>query len=176
MNRHARDDRHRDIEGIDRDTPENVRVGLAEIWCGLLGLDSVPEHESFLRLGSDSMTAMKLGARILDRFGVELPPGRLLALDTLEHQVEAITAAPRAAPYPGGSPSEKNRFPLSRAQRLFWRAQQLRAEQPPNPHFMAYKLDGLLERDKLEEAVARIIARQSMLRTEFHESGETAYE
>jgi non-ribosomal peptide synthetase component F/acyl carrier protein len=45
---------------------------IASIWAELLGVDRVGVHDDFFELGGQSLVAVRLTARILDEFGVEL--------------------------------------------------------------------------------------------------------
>jgi len=50
-----------------------VEEKLAQIWAGVLGLDRVGMHDSFLDLGGDSLLATQVISRVLAQFEVRLP-------------------------------------------------------------------------------------------------------
>lgn len=56
---------------------------LAGLWCELLDLPEIHRDESFFDLGGDSITALKLFARIHRMFGLRLPLALLLDAPTL---------------------------------------------------------------------------------------------
>ncbi|WP_420965461.1 non-ribosomal peptide synthetase [Bradyrhizobium sp. B120] len=59
--------------GVEFVAPRNsVERSIAEIWCDLLGLDSVGIHDNFFTLGDQSLLAVRLIARIRAALGVEL--------------------------------------------------------------------------------------------------------
>jgi amino acid adenylation domain-containing protein len=53
--------------------PDAVLAGMLEIWCEVLGFDDLGPDEDLFDLGGHSLTAIQLGARIRERFGVEVP-------------------------------------------------------------------------------------------------------
>jgi amino acid adenylation domain-containing protein len=46
---------------------------IAEVWAGLFGLERVSVHSTFLSLGGYSLLAIQVIARLLEKFGVEIP-------------------------------------------------------------------------------------------------------
>ena len=57
---------------VEPRTPIEAR--LAGIWAEVLGVEHVDVNESFFDAGGDSLSAMRILARVRDRLGVELPP------------------------------------------------------------------------------------------------------
>ncbi|MGB6222854.1 amino acid adenylation domain-containing protein [Haloferula sp.] len=65
--------------GRQQRAPEGeTEVKLAEIWCELLGLDSVGRDDDFFELGGNSLGGLRMFARIRREFGVLLPLAMLL--------------------------------------------------------------------------------------------------
>ncbi|MGH3416405.1 MAG: non-ribosomal peptide synthetase, partial [Actinocrinis sp.] len=50
-----------------------VLPGVLEIWCEVLGFEDLGPDEDLFDLGGHSLTVIQLGARIRDRFGVDVP-------------------------------------------------------------------------------------------------------
>ncbi|MFD5247390.1 amino acid adenylation domain-containing protein [Amycolatopsis sp. NPDC058340] len=67
--------------------PEPPRTGterrIAEIWGELLKADGLGRTADFLRLGGQSLLAMRMIARVRDRFGVRLPVRTVFAAPTV---------------------------------------------------------------------------------------------
>jgi amino acid adenylation domain-containing protein len=65
---------------------------LAEIWCGLLGLDvgQIGAHDSFFNAGGNSLQVTQLISRIRDSFQVTLEPRDLFAYPVLEQLASRI--------------------------------------------------------------------------------------
>ena len=63
---------------------------IAEVWQELLGIEEVGVHDNFFELGGDSLLAVHLSSRLLDRVGVEISGGRLLAAQTVVEQSVAV--------------------------------------------------------------------------------------
>lgn len=76
-----------------------VEQELVEIWCELLGVDTVSIYDNFLELGGDSIRVSQLAARIRTTFGVELPIQALFAMADVVEMTQAIysEAAHKAA-------------------------------------------------------------------------------
>jgi acyl carrier protein len=78
-------------------SPTPTCEGLRAIWCELLGLDQVGDHESFFALGGRSMDAIRLVNRIQSTFGLEITVRTVFEAQTVSQLSEALqglTAAP----------------------------------------------------------------------------------
>ncbi|WP_316179307.1 SDR family oxidoreductase [Bradyrhizobium sp. SZCCHNRI1009] len=71
---------------------ENERI-VSEIWQELLGFEQIGIHDNFFELGGDSLTAVRLAARIRERLHVQIQLRRLVEEPTIERTVHAIEAA-----------------------------------------------------------------------------------
>jgi acyl carrier protein len=71
-----------------------VEEKLAQIWAGVLGLDRVGVHDSFLDLGGDSLLATQVISRVLVQFEVRLPLRLLfdapMAVLLVQHNTDKI--------------------------------------------------------------------------------------
>ena len=79
---------------------------IAGIWRGLLGVEQVFRQDSFFDLGGDSLSALRLFARLAEDFGAQLPMASLMQAPTLaqlaaivESQTGAATASVLPAPH-----------------------------------------------------------------------------
>jgi amino acid adenylation domain-containing protein len=63
---------------------------LAGIWAAALGLDEIGVDDDFLELGGDSLRAMKVVARVLDGFAVDVSVKTLLEVPTVAEMARVI--------------------------------------------------------------------------------------
>jgi acyl carrier protein len=75
---------------------------VADLWAAALGLDRVGSNDDFLDLGGDSLIAAHIVARILERFGREVPLEKLFEGFTVAQLAEAYLLG--AVPTEGDSP------------------------------------------------------------------------
>jgi acyl transferase domain-containing protein/thioesterase domain-containing protein/NADP-dependent 3-hydroxy acid dehydrogenase YdfG len=96
---------------------DDLERRLAEMWCSLLGLDSVGIRQNFFELGGHSLIAVRLFARIKKAYGVDLPLAVLFQAPTIEKCAEILRknlgielAAPKSKPRassPEAAPAER---------------------------------------------------------------------
>lgn len=88
---------------VASDAPQGaVEQALAEVWCEVMGLDSVGRHDNFFELGGDSILSLQLVARSRKR-GYKIAPKQLMEQQTIAAlaalaQPLATAAPPAAAP------------------------------------------------------------------------------
>lgn len=81
------------LQGIAPQDVGEVQEILLEIWRELLpSVNDIQLQVSFKALGGDSVFAMNLISRVWDVFGIELSPGNLFDLNTIEALSEFIAA------------------------------------------------------------------------------------
>jgi amino acid adenylation domain-containing protein len=66
---------------------------LASMWTDVLSVERIGVDDTFLDLGGDSLTALRLVTAIRDRFELDLPPARLLAAPTISAMALEITTS-----------------------------------------------------------------------------------
>ena len=156
--------READAGGADPET--EWEKGLAELWRDLLGVARAGLNDNFFRLGGHSLLLVRLGARIRDRFQVELPIRALMETPVLKAQArELADAAARGKGLSDTDPIQPVApdapIPLSFAQERLWIIEQI---QPGN---IAYNLPILIALDgrwiralppRLRILVARLIS------------------
>lgn len=144
---------------------ENIKEALAE----LLGIASheISPNEPIVSLGVDSLAGMQFANWIRAKFGIEIDLAFLLNGATL-HQVEE-----RIKQVPGSSlslhSSIQSEYPLSWNQENLWTFHQLNPRSLSyNIHF-ALRIKGVFNPIQFQEALKRVIARHSALRTRFEQ-------
>ncbi|MBN8248087.1 MAG: AMP-binding protein, partial [Verrucomicrobia bacterium] len=166
-------------------TPAQERM--AALWQEVLGVPEFGLHDSFFALGGQSLSAMRLLARIRTAFPATVTLRMLFEAPTVAGLLEAMGASgeqggdvpaagigarsPRAGelrPVPRNPPPR-----ASHAQERLWFAEAL---DPGSTSYVmpdAVRLRGPLDAAALERALRRIVERHESLRTVFSESGGT---
>jgi acyl-coenzyme A synthetase/AMP-(fatty) acid ligase len=67
---------------------------IAEVWCAVLGLDSVGAHDNFFDLGGNSLLLARLHARLQAKLATTLPIRRLFEHPTVHSLAGALTSGP----------------------------------------------------------------------------------
>lgn len=66
---------------------------LAEIWCDVLGVDTIGVLDDFYDVGGHSLLAMSLSSRVTSRLHVDFPVRAVAQWPTIASQAEAISRA-----------------------------------------------------------------------------------
>jgi amino acid adenylation domain-containing protein len=143
---------------------------LAEIWAEVLGVDAVGATDRFFDMGGNSLRAIRVLARVRERFGADLGLERLFTHPTvagLARQVETAARTDGAAAIRGlGGPGA---YAAADTQRLL-----LDAEDAYGPEQRAafnrndlFELRGPLDPELLERALRMLAERHETLRTTF---------
>lgn len=99
---------------------DDVERTLAELWRGLLGVESVGIRDNFFELGGHSLIAVRLFARIKKRYGVELSLALLFEAPTIEQcaavlrHALGLTLVVDAAPAAAAPPSALGPIPTGK--------------------------------------------------------------
>ncbi|WP_407873315.1 non-ribosomal peptide synthase/polyketide synthase [Paenibacillus melissococcoides] len=146
----------------------NVEAKLAQLWQEVLGVERVGIRDNFFELNGHSLKAMTLVSKIHQALGVELPLRQLFLSPTVEGLTAALNAADGSAAYQALAPAgERTHYPLSSAQKRLYVLQQLEGAELSYNMPMALRLEGVLDRVRLEAALQALIARHESLRTSF---------
>ncbi|WP_338595667.1 amino acid adenylation domain-containing protein [Saccharopolyspora sp. SCSIO 74807] len=70
---------------------------LAQLWCGVLGLDDIGVHDDFFELGGHSLLVTQITSRIRDAFAIDLPTRTLFEHRTIAALADAVEEAVVAA-------------------------------------------------------------------------------
>ncbi|WP_422775841.1 amino acid adenylation domain-containing protein [Pseudomonas mediterranea] len=146
----------------------DTEVAIAEIWKGLLHLDQVGRHDGFLELGGHSLLTVQLQARLHQDLGAEVDLRTLFAQTSLSELARHVEQAGQSRLQAIAVVSREQPLPLSLAQQRLWFLDQLDHAASVAYHMpAALHLRGSLDRDALQRALDRIVARHESLRTTF---------
>ncbi len=144
---------------------------VAAIWREALGLDWIGVDDDFFELGGHSILAMQMVARLRAAFGAEFSVREFFAAPTVAGVAARIKKGARAALPPILPPilplPNAGALPVSSAQDLFWRMDNLLSGADFLNLPYGYRLSGRLNQAALERAVEAITARHGVLRTVF---------
>ncbi|WVV46956.1 condensation domain-containing protein [Pseudomonas sp. NA13] len=151
------------------ETPQgDTEIALADIWKNLLQLDQVGRHDGFLELGGHSLLTVQLQARLHQDLGVEIDLRTLFAQASLSELAQRVDQAGQSRVELIEAVSRDQALPLSLAQQRLWFLDQLDHAASVAYHMpAALHLRGRLDRNALQRALDRIVARHESLRTTF---------
>ena len=154
-------------------TPE--QEVLCSLYAELLGLVRVGIDDSFFELGGNSLMATRLMSRIRATLGAELSVRALFEHPTvagLSTQLDGVTAA-----RPPIQVSERaEQVPLSFAQRRLWFMNRFEGPSATYNNAFAVSLDGALDVEALQAALADVVERHETLRTIFADDNGTPHQ
>ena len=143
-----------------------IEQKVAKLWGELLGPGDLHCDDDFVQLGGHSLLLARLRSQLLEEFGCELSMAELYANTGLGAQAILVsscqgegnvTAVERA--------TDRQRFPLSAAQRRLWFLEQIEPSSGVFNIAGAYRLVGDLDVERLESAFSQMAARHEILRT-----------
>jgi acyl carrier protein len=140
-----------------RDATEEI---ICEIWSDVLETSPIGVYDQFLDLGGDSLSAMRVIGRVLDRFGVDLPIRALIDAGTVGLMASAVTGSVNGAGV-GNRPLERRpsdaEVAATHGQTAIWLAEQLGSGAYNMPKVL--ELDGPLDARALARSVDIVVGR-----------------
>ncbi|MFI6396471.1 amino acid adenylation domain-containing protein, partial [Nonomuraea sp. NPDC050540] len=140
---------------------------LAGLWLETLGRDHIGRHDNFFALGGDSLTALRITARLLRYFGRDLTPQAVFETPVLADLAARLDAGQSAKPAGAAPRNGGDEGPLSLGQQALWLSEQWNPEAPIYNLPWLFRLSGPVDAALLERALNRLIERHEALRTVF---------
>ncbi|WP_279627486.1 non-ribosomal peptide synthetase [Micromonospora chersina] len=151
------------FEGPRDETEEAV----AAVWRQVLRVDRIGVHDNFFDLGGHSLLATLAVARLVKALDRPVDVRTFFAHPTI---AEFAAALPAAAAGPAAGITRLRRsgdFPLSFAQERMWFLNRLEPDAPDYMAALAWRVDGPLDRGRLDRALRQLVDRHESLRTTF---------
>ncbi len=144
---------------------------LAELWSDVLGVDRVGVRDSFFELGGHSLLATQAIARIRESLQIEVPLQKLFEFHTLGEFAAAVEAAgsgdeKSSAPPLKRAPRDRP-LPLSFSQERLWFLHELDERNVSYHVPRAFRFQGRLDLEKMEDAFGDLVRRHEVFRTTF---------
>ncbi|MEP7247500.1 MAG: amino acid adenylation domain-containing protein, partial [Gammaproteobacteria bacterium] len=155
-----------------------VEEGIARIWQELLRLDRIGRQDNFFELGGHSLHAMKLIAKIEQRFAARLSAIAVFQHPTVRQMAEAVQ---RLRSVGGelrdredkGTEQGLHHAPLAFSQRAHWHWYQLGLRPAIRQIACATRLFGPLKIEVLQASISEVVRRHDALRTRITAIGGT---
>ncbi|MBV1883197.1 MAG: amino acid adenylation domain-containing protein [Pseudomonadales bacterium] len=158
-----------------------VEIQLALIWKQVLGLDTVGVRDNFFDLGGHSLIATQVLSRMRLQFKLELPLRTIFVNPTIESIAIAIQTAQKDQSHPTSNAGpivafprdSQTEIPLSFAQQRLWLIDKIESGSVAYNMPAAFRVNGALDPDILQQAMDAIIERHEILRTTFREDNDS---
>ncbi|MCZ8518253.1 MULTISPECIES: non-ribosomal peptide synthase/polyketide synthase [Paenibacillus] len=140
---------------------------LVRIWQEVLGLARVGVKDNFFEIGGHSLRATTMTSKVYKEMNVSLPLRDVFQFPTIEQLAEMMGGLDGEAFSAIPQIEVKDVYPMSSVQKRLYILQQMEgAEQSYNMPYMM-KLEGAVDRERMEETFRKLIARHETLRTGF---------
>jgi amino acid adenylation domain-containing protein len=160
------------IDRVDPPINETEEL-LCEIWAMALERAEVGRNDDFLDLGGDSLTAAVIAAGLNATLGVELELAAFTEQPTVARMAPLIEEL-QSVPDGGDRPplvrvSRTEPLPMSFMQEWTWGFSRTPEESAAWTIATGFRIRGTLDVSRFRRAVERVIRRQEILRTTYHE-------
>ncbi|MEZ5210151.1 non-ribosomal peptide synthase/polyketide synthase [Gordonia sp. (in: high G+C Gram-positive bacteria)] len=140
---------------------------VARVFGDVLGLDRVSVTDSFFDLGGNSLSAMRVAARVSEALGVEVSVREVFQSPSVRSLLNAVAGNAAALARIEAVVPRPERIPLSFAQQRMWFINQFEPMAPTYNIPVGIRLVGDLDLNALQQAALDVVERQEILRTTF---------
>lgn len=161
------------LEGREYNQYSETERTVGEIWSRILGFNEINIFDNFYELGGDSLIATRIIHAIGKELGITLEISDFfnnLNINSLSNCIDKIYLERGRHQYiiPDiYKVDEQGYYPLSSAQKRFYILNQIEKEAIQYNEPATIKINGRIDKVKLENAIKQIIKRQGSLRTSF---------
>jgi amino acid adenylation domain-containing protein len=145
---------------------------LVRIWQGFFGIQQIGVFDDFFELGGDSLKALSLLTRVHKQFDVEIPITDFFNSPFIRGMADIIASSGKRLYTPIEPSEEKEYYLLSSAQKRLFFIQQLDPESTTYNLPEIVRLEGQVEKGKIEATYKKLVERYENFRTSFEMMGE----
>ncbi len=150
---------------------------MCQIWEQLLRVDQIGVTDNFFELGGHSLLATRLVSQIRQVFELEMPLRALFEQPTVRGLTASFAKYQQQLVLPPITQSNnQDEWLVSYAQQRLWFIDQLDQGSAQYNMPIHFKLNGMLDVSALEQAIATIVHRHTVLRTNFFEKEAEIYQ
>jgi amino acid adenylation domain-containing protein len=161
----------RDMSTSEKEPPQTeTQRQLVAIWASVLDIpaESIGINDNFFQLGGHSLTAALTATRVQKALGITLPPAQLFDTPTIRSLGRAVTSRTTQRFTPLEAAEKREFYPLSPAQKRLFILQQLDPASTSYNMPDLFVVNGEAVLEKIEAALAALMARHDSFRTSFH--------
>ncbi|HEV3191652.1 MAG TPA: SDR family NAD(P)-dependent oxidoreductase, partial [Polyangiaceae bacterium] len=157
------------VSSICQQNVSSLESRLCTLWQDLLGLEHVGVQDDFFKIGGNSLFALELLAKVKRAFGTELSIGMLYQHPRLSELASALRDASSTVSPPLATTDHVDIFPVTSQQRKFLLLDHLMPGDLRDYVVRAFRVEGLIDRQTLEQSLSMLAASHPSLRTTFEE-------
>lgn len=144
-----------------------TEAALEKIWCKILRFEKVSVTESFFHVGGDSLYAIALITEVQKTFDVDMPVSEVFRLKTIRRISEYLISSIKTQHINIPIIEKKNSYVMSSAQRRLFVLNKLEENDISYNLPGVMRVEGQIDKKKLEYAFKLLIDRNESLRTSF---------
>ncbi len=153
-------------------SPLEQRLG--DLWGNTLGLAEIDLHANFMAIGGNSLFAMRIAALLEREFGRKIEVAEFLSRPTIPELAGYLQIMPEAGSWADGFGSgniprleQRDYYPVSSAQKRLYFISRLEGTGISYNMPGGLIINGPLDRNRVEAAVAQLVNRHEAFRTSF---------
>ncbi|MDW7614145.1 amino acid adenylation domain-containing protein [Peribacillus simplex] len=154
---------HGDYEAPSNETEEN----LVKIWIDVVGVSEIGMNDNFFELGGNSLKASIMVNRIHKDLNKVMPLRLFFENSTIRNISKHISKLDHKTYMKVEAAEHKNYYKTSSAQKRMYTLQQFEKASTAYNIPAVFELQGIIDKDRIENTFKRLIARHESLRTSF---------
>jgi amino acid adenylation domain-containing protein len=151
---------------------DEVERSLVGVWQKFFGIGEVGIYDDFFELGGDSLKAITVVLEIHKRMDTRVPITGIFQSPTIKELAEYIKGAGTDKYSAIGPVEQKEYYPLSSVQERLFVLQQMDTGGRGYHDTLIFRVEGELDKNRLQEVFNHLVARHESLRTSFELIGE----
>ncbi len=154
--------------GVEYAAPSNtIEEKLTGIWSEVLGVERIGINDNFFALGGHSLKAINITAKIHKELNVLVPIKEMFETPTIKGLADYVKNTQQSVYSNIEAIEEKEYYELSSAQKRMYAVNQLEKDSINYNIPWVMRIEGELDKAKLNEAFNKLIERHEALRTSF---------